>query len=72
MFILRDIVHLTYTYILLHHMIELLSLLHQHNYDIICIFQVVYTFLHLFSKRILNTFLHLFSKSIINICYALT
>jgi hypothetical protein len=53
-------------------MIELLFVLHQHNYDIICIFQVVDTFLHLFSKRILNSFLHLFSKSIINICYALT
>jgi hypothetical protein len=65
MFMLRDIAHLTYThrsiyiYIYYIHMIELLFVLNQNNYDIIYIFLV-------------DNFLHLFSKSILNICYVLT
>jgi hypothetical protein len=46
-------------------MIELLFVLHQNNYDIIYIFQVVDTFLHLFSKSILNIFVMCLHESCI-------
>jgi hypothetical protein len=52
--------NIIYIYILYYiHMIELLFVLNQNNYDIIYIFLV-------------DNFLHLFSKSILNISYVLT